>query len=139
MTLEYSQFLGNFFVITDKFIILTIKLIKCRAHGNCFLREVIFGATGTSLALCPELSPACCPGPLCLRARGEGRGKSSISQLWGRTEGAHLAGMSLPSGIPSCSLVLSLTGQNQNCSGSLCCLWSLMHCWGISSNVLCVP
>lgn len=67
------QFLGNFFVITDKFIILTIKLIKRRAHSNCFLREGIFGATETSPAPCPELSPACCPGPLCLRARGGGK------------------------------------------------------------------
>lgn len=36
------RFLGNFFVIPDKFIILTIKLIKHSAHSNSFLREEIF-------------------------------------------------------------------------------------------------
>lgn len=36
------RFLGNFFVIPDKFIILTIKLIKHSAHSNSFSREEIF-------------------------------------------------------------------------------------------------
>lgn len=36
MTFEYSQFLGNFFVITNKFIILTIKFIKQSAWQVLF-------------------------------------------------------------------------------------------------------
>lgn len=72
-----------------------------------------------------------------------GKSKCSISELWDRTEGAHLAGMSLPSGIPSCSLVVSLAGcfcpgQKQEPLWALCSSQSLMH-QGVSSNVLRVP
>lgn len=79
------QFPGNFFVITDKFIILTIKLIEHRAHSNCFWREGIFGATGTSPAPCPGLSP-----PAALGLCGGGGEASPASRSCGTGQKEHI-------------------------------------------------
>lgn len=71
------RFLGDFFVIPDKFIILTIKLIKHSAHSNSFLREEIFWCHRNPSSAVSQAVP--CPGSVSLLTRGGGK-----KQLWTR-------------------------------------------------------
>lgn len=76
------RFLGDFFVIPDKFIILTIKLIKHSAHSNSFLREEIFWCHRNPSSAVSQAVP--CPGSVSLLTRGGGK-----KQLWDAIQGAH--------------------------------------------------
>lgn len=73
------QFLGNFFVITDKFIILTIKLIKHRATATAFWGKWFFWCHRNPFSLHVTSPSACCLGSPHLVTRGGGKSKSSTS------------------------------------------------------------